>query len=117
MENYVISMYVVIFRAKAGTQGEEYRNTVSRMRELAFENYGCLDFITLTEGDQEIALSYWNNEESIRQWKSDAEHTLAQELGRKEWYESYIVQIAEIKREYEYNTKKYTNNSSESPDA
>jgi len=97
-------MFAVIFRAKPGIQDEEYGKTVSRMRELAFDEYGCLDFIAVTEGDQEIAISYWENEESIKKWKSDSEHTIAQESGRSKWYESYIVQVVEIKREYKYNT-------------
>jgi len=97
-------MFAVIFRAKPGIQDEEYGKTVSRMRELAFDEYGCLDFIAVTEGDQEIAISYWENEESIKKWKSDSEHTIAQESGRSKWYKSYIVQVVEIKREYKYNT-------------
>jgi len=96
-------MYAVIFSAKPGVQDDEYGNTVARMRELAFEKYGCLDFVAVTEGDQEVAISYWENEESIRLWKSDSEHSLAQECGRTKWYESYIVQVVEIKREYKFN--------------
>ncbi len=93
-------MFAVIFRAKSGSQDEVYGKTVSKLRELAFEKYGCLDFIAVTEDGQEIVISYWESEESIRRWKSDVEHALAQELGRSKWYESYIVQVAEIKREY-----------------
>ena len=97
-------MYAVIFRAKPGIQNVEYGKTVAKMRELAFAKYGCLDFVAVTEGDQEIAISYWENEESIKAWKSDSEHSLAQETGRSKWYESYIVQVVEIKREYKFNT-------------
>ncbi|MCE2593642.1 antibiotic biosynthesis monooxygenase [Motilimonas cestriensis] len=96
-------MYAVIFRAKPGIQDDEYSKTVANMRELAFEKYGCLDFVAVTEGDQEIAISYWESEQAIKQWKSDSEHALAQELGRTKWYESYIVQVVEIKREYQFN--------------
>lgn len=96
-------MYAVIFRAKTGVQDEEYGNTVSRMRDLAFEKYGCLDFVAVTEGPDEIAISYWTDEEAIRTWKSDAEHLVAQQYGRSRWYESYIVQVVEIKREYRFN--------------
>lgn len=96
-------MYAVIFRAKPGTQDDEYGKTVARMRELAFNKYGCLDFIAVTEGDQEVTISYWENEEAIRAWKNDAEHSLAQYAGQSKWYESYIVQVVEIKREYKFN--------------
>jgi heme-degrading monooxygenase HmoA len=96
-------MYAVIFKAKPGIQDEEYSKTVARMRQLAFDKYGCNEFVAVTEGDQEIAISYWDNEESIRLWKSDSEHALAQELGRNKWYQSYTVQVVEIKREYSFN--------------
>lgn len=95
-------MFAVIFKAKVGDQDEEYGKTVSRMRDLAFGKYGCLDFIAVTEGRQEIAISYWENEEDIKNWKKDSEHTLAQELGRSNWYESYVVEVVEIKRRYTF---------------
>lgn len=102
-------MFAVIFRAKTGMQDDEYVRTVSRMRELAFEKYGCIDFIAVTENDQEIAISYWATEDAIVKWKSDAEHCLAQKFGRKYWYKSYTVQIVEIKREYQFNSNKTAN--------
>ncbi len=95
-------MYAVIFKAKVGQQNDEYLKTVGIMRELAFEKYGCLDFIAVTEGEQEIAISYWDNMEAIREWKNDPEHTLAQRKGQEAWYQSYTVQVVEIKREYAF---------------
>jgi heme-degrading monooxygenase HmoA len=97
-------MYAVIFRAKSGIQDSEYATTVGRLRELAFERYGCREFVAVTEGDQEIAISYWENEAAILHWKQDSEHQLAQELGRAKWYESYTVQVVEIKREYSFSS-------------
>jgi len=96
-------MFAVIFRAKPGIQDDEYGKTVTKMRELAFEKYGCLDFVAVTEGDQEIAISYWKSEEAIQNWKRDPKHALAQGIGRSKWYESYSVQVVEIKREYTFN--------------
>lgn len=96
-------MFVVIFRAKVRSADSEYTTVAARMRELALGQFGCLEFTAVTEGQDEIALSYWPNEESIRAWKSHSEHVLAQQLGRQRWYESYIVQIAEITREYRAN--------------
>ncbi|WP_346837770.1 antibiotic biosynthesis monooxygenase [Microbulbifer sp. SAOS-129_SWC] len=93
-------MFAVIFTAVTGDQDPEYGRTVARMRELAFDHYGCLDFIAVTEGKQEIAISYWHREEDIRRWRQDAEHILAQELGRARWYESYKVEVVEVRRRY-----------------
>ncbi|MDH5857245.1 antibiotic biosynthesis monooxygenase family protein [Lampropedia aestuarii] len=93
-------MYVVIFRAKVRILDEEYSKVANRMRELALTEFGCLDFHAVTEGNQEVALSYWPNEESIRAWKLHSEHLLAQKTGQEKWYESYSVQVAKITREY-----------------
>lgn len=87
-------MYVVIFRAKIRSLDNEYAKVAARMRELAIGQFGCVDFHSVTEGNQEVALSYWPNEENIRKWKSHSEHVLAQELGKERWYDSYIVQVA-----------------------
>lgn len=93
-------MYVVIFRAKARELDEEYFTVAARMRELALGQFGCLEFQAVTEGKDEVALSYWPDEESIRAWKAHAEHVVAQQTGRARWYESYVVQVAHITREY-----------------
>ena len=95
-------MFAVIFRATPNIQDDAYTIAVSRMRELAFKKYGCIDFVAVTEGQEEIAISYWNDEASIIAWKKDPEHILSQELGRKKWYKSYSVQITEIKRDYSF---------------
>jgi heme-degrading monooxygenase HmoA len=93
-------MHVVIFRAKIRNLDPQYTQTAARMRELALTEFGCVEFHAVTEGDQEVALSYWPDEESIRAWKMHPEHLQAQKMGVEFWYESYSLQIAEITREY-----------------
>lgn len=98
-------MYAVIFRAKTGKQDEQYSETVARMRKLAFEKYGCLDFVAVTEGEQEIAISYWESEADILAWKKDPEHSLAQTEGQKRWYSAYTVQVVKVEREYAFSVE------------
>ena len=93
-------MFVVIFRAQVRRFDEEYSRTAARMRDLAIREFGCLEFHSVTEGDQEVALSYWPDEQSIRAWRNHPEHVLAQQAGRDRWYERYSVQVAEVTREY-----------------
>lgn len=93
-------MLVVIFRATVRQLDEEYSRTAARMRELALDRYGCLGFQSVSEGRQEVSLSYWPSEDRIRAWKADPEHASAQRLGRERWYESYTVEVAEITRQY-----------------
>jgi len=97
-------MYAVIFRAKITGLDEEYSRVAERMKELALGAYGCIDFASVTQGSEEIAISYWENEDQIRKWKSNSEHTIAQELGRSKWYESYTVQVVKVIREYASKT-------------
>ncbi|SBS28468.1 hypothetical protein MAQ5080_01104 [Marinomonas aquimarina] len=41
-------MYAVIFKAKTKTPDAHYSQTVKVMRELAFSQYNCQDFIAVT---------------------------------------------------------------------
>ena len=93
-------MYAVIFRATIKALDDEYYETAEKLRNLAIENYGCLEFCAYTEGDQEVAISYWPTEEQIRHWKQDPTHLEAQRRGSESWYESYQVQVVEIVRQY-----------------
>lgn len=93
-------MFVVIFRATARALDTEYAATAARLRELALRDFGCLEFVAVTEGNQEVALSYWPDEAHIRAWKQQADHQMAQRLGRERWYSGYTVEIAEIRRRY-----------------
>ena len=97
-------MYAVIFRAEISDIDEEYLKIAKRLRELALSKYGCIDFVALTEGNNEIAISYWKTKEEIEKWKNDPEHIQAQRLGKEKWYQSYTVQVAEVIREYEWST-------------
>jgi heme-degrading monooxygenase HmoA len=97
-------LYVVIFRAKVRQSDAEYAQIAQQMRELAIGQFGCLEFFSVTEGTQEMALFYWNDEASIQAWKAHSEHIVAQQLGRERWYESYKVQMAQITREYRVET-------------
>ena len=93
-------MYAVIFRAEINELNEQYTAMAERLRERAIEQYGCIEFISFTEGDIEIAVSYWPSLDYIKAWKNDSEHQKAQQLGKNKWYKSYRVEIAEIKKGY-----------------
>ena len=95
-------MFVVIFKAKARNINDEYHIVASRLRDLALGLFNCREFVAATSVDQEISLSYWESEDDIRAWKAQSDHVIAQQLGRKDWYSAYEVQIAEIKRSYSF---------------
>lgn len=99
-------MHVVIFRAKlrrAMTEKSslEYVSVAKKMRQRAIEHFGCLDFVSMTESDQELAVSYWKNEAAILAWRQDPEHQHAQALGKKFWYDEFSVDVLSLERHYE----------------
>jgi heme-degrading monooxygenase HmoA len=93
-------MYVVIFKASIANFDDEYFRTAEQLKELAFKKYACQDFVSSTEGDQEIAVSYWNTLQDIKDWKRDPQHRLAQKMGRDNWYQSVSVEICELLKSY-----------------
>ncbi|VAW50381.1 Uncharacterized protein YqjZ [hydrothermal vent metagenome] len=97
-------MYAVIFKAEINILDSRYSEMALQMRELAINKYGCKEFTSVTDGTQEIAISYWQNQEQIKQWKQESKHLVAQKLGQTIWYKSYTVQIVEVVREYSKNT-------------
>jgi heme-degrading monooxygenase HmoA len=94
-------MYVVVFRARMAKVDDEYIRTAASLRELAIGKYGCLDFVSVSEDGEELAISYWENEQQIRDWKNDPVHRQAQTRGRDKWYKSYSIDICELKRNYQ----------------
>ena len=92
--------YAVIFRAEIRKLDDEYAAMAARMRELAIAEYGCVEFLAVTEGRREVAISYWDSEAQIKNWKQNAEHLVAQKNGRNKWYRSYAVEVVEVVRSY-----------------
>ena len=93
-------MYVVIFTAKIAELDAEYFDVASKLRDRAMNTYGCTEFISTTQGKQEIALSYWPDLDSVKRWKADELHIQAQQKGKSNWYQGYRVEVCEITRRY-----------------
>jgi len=74
------------------------------MRNLAINEYGCTEFIACTEGNKEIAISYWPSGAHIKAWHQNTEHKKEQALGKTKWYASHQVKITEIIRWCVQNT-------------
>ncbi|PCI49623.1 MAG: antibiotic biosynthesis monooxygenase [Moraxellaceae bacterium] len=94
-------MYAVIFTAIVAGFDDEYVKLAEKMKHLAMTDYGCIEFNSCTEGDREIAISYWHDLDQIKRWKANVEHLQVQSRGRSTWYRSYKVEITKIERSYE----------------
>ena len=91
--------YAVIFSSLRNADIEGYARTAARMMELATEQPGFLGVESVRE-DLGITVSYWSDLQSIKQWKANAEHRLAQQMGMDKWYSSYKTRIALVERDY-----------------
>ncbi|NHN24433.1 antibiotic biosynthesis monooxygenase [Flavobacterium jejuense] len=93
--------YAVIFTSIRTEIDSGYSEMAQKMEALAKLQKG---FIGVESARNEIGItvSYWENLEAIRNWKSNMDHLLAQEKGKSTWYKNYKVRIAKIEREYEF---------------
>lgn len=93
--------YAVIFSSVRTDGDNGYNETAGRMVELAGEIEGFLG-IESARNELGISVSYWRDLESIRQWKNQAEHLLAQKYGREKWYSAFKTRIALVERDYDF---------------
>jgi heme-degrading monooxygenase HmoA len=74
-----------------------------RMVELAATMPGYLGIESARGADGfGITVSYWDSPESIRKWREQAEHRMAQASGRKRWYARFWLRVCRVEREYEF---------------
>lgn len=100
--------YAVIFTSlRTEDEGQQYTVAAQRMVELASEQSGFLGMESSREG-LGITVSYWDSLESIKNWKMNAEHATARELGREHWYRTFKVRICLVERDYDWEKKDLT---------
>jgi heme-degrading monooxygenase HmoA len=92
--------YAVIFTSELSEDKEGYEDTAARMLELATEQAGFLGIESARE-EIGITVSYWKDLDSIRNWKANSEHRIAQEKGRTLWYKNYKTRICLVERDYD----------------
>lgn len=96
--------YAVIFTTRRNDDLEGYAEMAKAMEELSARQEGYLG-IEGAYNEIGITVSYWSSLESIRQWKQQADHLLAQQKGRGQWYRYYKVRVCKVEREYDFGEK------------
>lgn len=99
MDKPFVPYYAVIFTSIKNEDIKGYDETAELMFRLASEQTG---FIGAESARNEIGItvSYWRSLEDIRNWKENAQHKIAQELGKRNWYKNYKVRICKVEKEY-----------------
>ena len=57
-------------------------------------------FQSLTEPDKILSLSFWRDEEAVKQWRNTDQHRMAQAQGRGAIFANYRLRIAAVVRDY-----------------
>lgn len=91
--------YAVIFSSMRTDIDDNYAEMSDKMVELAKLQDGFLGIEFARDG-LGITVSYWRDVESIKKWKTNTEHLIAQARGRKDWYSSFKTRIAKVERDY-----------------
>lgn len=93
--------YAVIFTSiRTDIDHEEYKKMAKQMEEEVKSAQGFLGMES-TRDSIGITVSYWKDLESIKAWKQNAAHQIAQRNGNLKWYSQYKTRICLVERDYE----------------
>ena len=95
-------MIVVLFRSRLTdtAAADGYTEMAEEMETLARAMPGFVDVKAFKAEDGErLTIVWWQDEETLRGWREQVRHRLAQRLGREKWYEYYKIEVAEVVRQ------------------
>jgi heme-degrading monooxygenase HmoA len=93
--------YAVIFTSPRTPGDNGYGDMADRMVALAAEQPGYLGVESARDGDGlGITVSYWRSTEDIAAWRRHAEHKIARDTGRSDWYAHYTLRVAKVEHAY-----------------
>jgi len=94
-------MIVVLFRSRlTELAGEDYAALDLELSELVRSQPGFVDVKSFTAADGErLTVVWWQDRETLLQWRNLERHRHAQATGRKRWYQYYKMEVAEVFRE------------------
>ena len=91
--------YAVIFTSHRKKDDNGYGEMAERMVKLASKQPGFLGAESARESVG-ITVAYWADLKSIKAWKLNAEHILAQRRGKDVWYAEFKTRISKVERDY-----------------
>jgi heme-degrading monooxygenase HmoA len=96
--------YAVIFTSKRTDVAADYAETNDLLISVAKEMQGYLGEESARDATLGVSVSFWKDLASIKIFKEQVDHKMAQARGRQEWYTSYRVRIALVEREYDFSS-------------
>jgi heme-degrading monooxygenase HmoA len=93
-------MIVVLFRSKLVDAPEGYAEMADEMESIARTMPGFIDVKGYTSDDGErLTVVRWQDEETLRAWREQERHRVAQKMGRERWYAYYKMEVAQVIRD------------------
>jgi heme-degrading monooxygenase HmoA len=91
--------FAVIFSSQRTKGDNGYGKIADKMVELASKQKGFLGVESARDEGLGITVSYWDSLESIKKWKENAAHKVAQEKGKSIWYENFALRVSKVERQ------------------
>ena len=102
-------MIAVIFEViPAPGRKQEYLDLAAALRPALEKQDGFISierFVSLSNEDKVLSLSYWRDEEAVRSWRCVDGHRLAQARGRNGVFADYRLRVAGVLRDYGMNER------------
>ena len=102
-------MIAVIFEAQPHPgRKTAYLDAAERLRPLLAQIDGFVSierFESLVQPGKILSLSYWRDEEAVRQWRNVEAHRQIQHAGRQSIFADYRLRVAQVIRDYGMNER------------
>lgn len=94
--------YAVIFTNQGSSDMAGYGEMAELMDRLASEQDGYIGRESSRDAEGfAVTVSYWQDEDAIKNWRENVMHASAQQTGKARWYERYSLRVAKVERQYE----------------
>ena len=97
-------MIAVIFEAKTSAAHKaEYLDAAAVLRPQLDSLDGFISierFESLSEPGKILSLSFWRDEDAVRNWRNLDAHRVIQAAGRHHIFDDYRLRVAEVSRDY-----------------
>ena len=106
-------MYAVIFEVEIKPSGkDEYLSIAAELKNQLKKVDGFISierFQSLINKEKLLSLSFWESEESIKNWKANFDHLRAQSKGRESLFKDYHIRVVEVQRDYTMQNSEFNN--------
>ena len=103
VDNAVMEIVLFKIHTREDIDQTEYEAAFERMLALVSEIPGFVGIEGYRgEDGSELAVARFETSEAIAAWRDQPEHAATRERGRSEFFESYDITIATVKRHYDW---------------